>query len=199
MKRVLRIAIADDEPDMQEYFRRMLPRMGHSIVAVASNGRELVEKCRTALPDLVITDIRMPELDGIEAATQICKEKPVPIILVSAHHDAASIERAEGEHILAYLVKPIKQADLESAIDLALLRFAQFRALRQEAQDLRQALDDRKVVERAKGIVMKRLRVDEEEAFRRLRKLASNHNRKVIDVARTVTASEETFATLEQG
>jgi len=198
MSRSLHVIVADDEQYMRDYFRELLPRLGHQVAAAAS-GRQLIELCRAAPPDLVITDIKMADMDGIAAANELNRGADIPVILVSAHFDAELRARAREDHIMAYLVKPIKQADLESAIDLALLRFAQFRALRQEAQDLRQALDDRKVVERAKGIVMKRLRVDEEEAFRRLRKLASNHNRKVIDVARTVTASEETFATLEQG
>jgi response regulator NasT len=142
----LRIAVADDEPDMQAYFRKCLPRLGHQVVAVAGTGRELVEQCRATQPDLVITDIKMPELDGIDAAAQIYQERPVPIILVSAHHDAGLIRRAEMDHVMAFLVKPIKQADLEPAIALAVRRFEQFQALRQEAADLRQALEDCKPV-----------------------------------------------------
>jgi diguanylate cyclase (GGDEF)-like protein len=100
-------------------------------VAVAQNGRELVEQCRVVQPDLVISDIKMPELDGIDAAMQIYRERPVPIILVSAFSDAKLIERALAEDILAYLIKPIKQADLEPAIALALRRFEQLQALRE--------------------------------------------------------------------
>jgi response regulator NasT len=130
MTRPLRIAVADDEPDMRDYFQKCLPRLGHKVVAVASNGRELVEQCRACRPDLVITDIKMPELDGIEAAIEIYRERPVPVILVSAYHDAALVERAEADHILGYLVKPLKQADLEPVIGLAVRRFEQFQELR---------------------------------------------------------------------
>src|SRR5207244_6800571 len=80
----LRIAVADDEPDMRDYFKKSLPRLGHQVVAVAQTGRELVELCRATTPDLVITDIRMPELDGIDAAAQLYRERPIPVILVSA-------------------------------------------------------------------------------------------------------------------
>jgi AmiR/NasT family two-component response regulator len=147
----LRIAVADDEPDMRDYFQKSLPRLGHKVVVVAENGRDLVEQCRVAQPDLVITDIKMPDIDGIDAAIAIYKDRPVPVILVSAYHTPELIERAEADHILGYLVKPIKQADLEPAIALTMRRFEQFQTLRQEAADLRQALDDRKLIERAKG------------------------------------------------
>jgi len=124
MKPPLRIAIADDEPDMRDYFSLILPRLGHCVVGAAGNGRELVELCRTARPDLVITDVKMPEMDGIDASIQIDHERPTPVILVSAYHDAALLERAEMDHIMGYLVKPIKQADLAAAIATAVDRFA---------------------------------------------------------------------------
>ena len=113
MKRTLRIVVADDEQDMREYYQRLLPRLGHQVVGTASNGQELIELCRTTLPALVITDIKMPVMDGIEAAIQIYRERPVPVILVSAYHDAELIARAEADHVQGYLVKPIKPVDLE--------------------------------------------------------------------------------------
>jgi len=191
MNTSLRIAVADDEPDMRDYFQKSLTRLGHQVVAVAADGRELVEKCRAAAPDLVITDIKMPDLDGIDAAAQLYRERPVPVILVSAYHDPSLIERAEVDHILAYLVKPIKQADLAPAIGVAMRRFEQFEELRREAADLRQALEDRKVIERAKGVLMKRANLDEQDAFRRLQKLASEKSRKLVDIAQMVLVAEE--------
>ena len=193
MNPFLRIAIADDEPDMRDYFQDVLPRLGHAVVAVAQNGRELVEQCRTEQPDLVITDIKMPELDGIDAAIQLYQEKPMPVILVSAYHDAALIERAEMDHIMGYLVKPIKQSDLAPVIAIAVSRFAQFQALHKEAADLRQALSDRKVIERAKGILMKKAGLDEASAFKRLQKLASDKNRKLVEIASMIMTAEEAF------
>jgi response regulator NasT len=191
MSTPLHIAVADDEPDMREYFQKSLLRLGHKVVATAQNGRELVARCRELRPDLVITDIKMPDMDGIEAAIQIYRERPTPVILVSAYHDAGLIERAEADHILGYLVKPIKQADLEPVIALAMRRFEQFEALRSETADLRQALEDRKVIERAKGVLMKRGPMDEQDAFQRLQKLASEKSRKLIDVARMILVAEE--------
>src|SRR5216684_1249094 len=102
MTRSLRIVVADDEPRMLAYFQKILPRLGHQVVAAAKTGQELVEHCRGARPDLVITDINMPDLDGIDAAMQIYQSGPVPVILVSAYHDPELIKRAEANHILAY-------------------------------------------------------------------------------------------------
>jgi response regulator NasT len=141
--------------------------------------------------DLIITDIKMPDLDGIEAARQIGREGPVPVILVSAYHDAELIRRAEEEHILAYLIKPIKTADLEPAIAIAMRRFHQFQELRRQAADLAQALADRKIIERAKGILMKAAGLDEAAAFRRLQKLASDNNKKLVEVAHMIVLTEE--------
>jgi response regulator NasT len=193
MTRALRIAVADDEPDMRDYFRKMLPRLGHQVVAVAADGRELVEQCRKAKPDLVITDIKMPDMDGIDAAVEIYRESPLPVILVSAYHDASLIARAEADHILGYLVKPIKQTDLEPVIALAVRRFEQFEELRKEASDLRQALENRKIIERAKGLLMKNVGLDEQEAFRRLQKLAMDSNRKLVEVAQMVLTADAAF------
>jgi response regulator NasT len=194
MSEPLRIAVADDEPDMRDYFMKILPRLGYQVVAVASTGAELVNQCLNHQPDLVITDIRMPDMDGIDAAIRLYHERPIPVILVSAYHDADLIKRAEGDHIMAYLVKPIKQADLGPAIALAMRRFEQFEHLRKEATNLRQALEDRKLIERAKGILMKRASLDEPTAFRRLQKTASDKNLKLAEVARMIVTAEEAFA-----
>jgi AmiR/NasT family two-component response regulator len=193
MNQSLRIAIADDEPDMRDYFQELLPRLGHSVVVVAKNGRELVEQCLIAKPDLVITDIRMPQLDGIEAAQQIYDARPIPVILVSAYHETSLIERAEADHVMAYLVKPIKQSDLPPTLALAMRRFEQFQALQKEAGDLRQALSDRKVIERAKGVLMKKGGLEEADAFRRLQKLAADKNRKLVEIATMILTAEEAF------
>jgi two-component system, response regulator PdtaR len=193
MTQSLRIAVADDEFDMRDFFERMLKRCGHQVVSVADNGRELVEHCRELNPDLVITDIKMPEMDGIEASREICRERPIPVILVSAHQDAKLIERAEANSVLAYLVKPIGPDDLVPAIAIAMRRFEELQALRKETADLRQALSDRKVIEQAKGILMRVAAIDEKTAFRRLQELAADRNQKLIEAAQSVVALEKTL------
>ncbi len=195
--RALRIAVADDERDTRQLFEELLPRLGHTAVVVAENGQELVERCRSTRPDLVITDIKMPDLDGIEAAAAVNREQLVPVILVTGHHDTQLVARAGAEHIMAYLIKPVKPVELEATIRLAMVRFGHFQELRAEAASLRQALEDRRCIEQAKGVVMKRLRLDEPQAYRRLRKLASDNNRKLAEVAQRVLAADEIFQALE--
>ncbi len=191
MSRPLKIVVADDELDMRDYFQKILPLLGHQVIGAARTGLELVEICAQAHPDLVITDIKMPDMDGIDAASRLYRQSPVPVILVSAYHDPEFIRRAEADHVMAYLVKPIKQSDLIPAIRLAMHRFEQFEALRREATNLKQALEDRKIIEKAKGILMKKANLDEPSAFRRLQKLASDKNRKLIEIAQMILTAEE--------
>jgi response regulator NasT len=118
MTRTLRIAVADDEPDVRDYFRVMLPRLGHTVVASAANGRELVEQCREQHPDLIIADVRMPEMDGDVAVEEICRNQPTPFILISAYSKPTDILNGYGTVSRAYLTKPVKRDDLEDAIEL---------------------------------------------------------------------------------
>jgi response regulator NasT len=194
----LRIAVADDEREMRQFFVELLPHLGHEVVAVAESGSQLVEQCRATAPDLVITDIKMPDMDGLEAVAAVNRQHQVPVILVTAHPEVDFLSGAEMGHVMAYLTKPIKPADLQAAITLAVLRFGHFQQLSKEASTLRQALEDRKLIERAKGAVMKRSGVGEEEAFRRLRKAASDQNRRLVEVAQTVLAAEEVFHGLDR-
>ncbi|MFZ5830101.1 MAG: ANTAR domain-containing response regulator [Planctomycetota bacterium] len=188
--RSLRIAVADDEADMRDYFARVLPVLGHEVVAVARNGRELVEQSLIARPDLLVVDVRMPVMDGLEAVREICAAIPTPAIVVSAYSDAELVRRAMEECVMAYLIKPIKQTDIEPAIAIAISRYGEMEQLRQETADLRRSLEDRKIIERAKGVLMKRMRLDEPEALRRLQKMASESNRRLVEVARGVIEPE---------
>jgi response regulator NasT len=194
----LRVAVAEDQRDTREYLQELLGRLGHQVVAAAETGRQLVELCRSAAPDLVIADVRMPDLDGIDAAAAVNRERPVPVILLSAHHEDDVLSRLGGAHVFGYLVKPVTEDHIKAAIALAMLRYRHFQALAKEAADLRQALEDRKAIERAKGALMKRLRVDEEDAFRRLRSLASKQNLKLVEAARRVLAAEEVFSQVDR-
>ncbi len=193
MNRSLRIAIAEDEPLMGKYLVETLTFLGHQVLPPARTGRELVACCRQHHPDLVITDISMPEMDGLEAAREIYDIEPIPVIIISAFHDPELIARAEKNHILAYFVKPIKQTDLEPAIIIARTRFQEFQAMRQETDNLRQALEDRKLIEKAKGIIMKRAGLDEAEAFRRLQRISRDKNRKLIEIAQMIVSVEDIY------
>lgn len=199
MNRPLRIVVADDEPEMCDYLEEALARLGHEVCGRAATGHELVSQVQALVPDLVMADVMMPDMDGIQAALEFNRLRQVPVILISAHHDSDLLSRAGADPIMGYLVKPVKEADLKAAISVAMLRFQHFLALSKEAADLRQALEDRKIIERAKGIVMKRLRIEEEDAFRRLRKLASDKNWKLVEAARTLNAAEDLFRELGRG
>jgi response regulator NasT len=191
MSERLRIVVADDEPEMRKYLQETLTLLGHEVVGCAQTGVELIDRCVESKPDMVITDIKMPDMDGIEAAGRLCQRHAAPVILVSAHHDADLIARSLSGQVMAYLVKPIKKADLETTLALAVRRYKEFTALQQQATDLRQALEDRKVIERAKGILMKRAGLDEADAFRRLQKLASDKNLKLVRIAEMIVTAEE--------
>jgi response regulator NasT len=117
MARTLRIAVADDEPDVREYFQRMLPRMGHEVVAAAATGRELVVLCREKTPDLIIADVRMPDMDGDDAIQEICSLRPTPFILISAYSKPSRMPTGSDPVAQTYLTKPIKREDLEEAIE----------------------------------------------------------------------------------
>jgi two-component system, response regulator PdtaR len=189
--RPLRVAVADDGPAALAHFRQLLARLGHQVVAAASTGRELVDGCCQAEPDLVITDVKMPDVDGIAAAEEINRHRPTPVVLLSPDDDPQSLARAEAAGpVMAYLVKPVKPPDLAAAVRLAVARFG-------EHQAARQALEDRKLVERAKGAVVKRLGVGEDIAYRRLRRYASDHNLKLAEVAARVLRAEEVFRRVE--
>lgn len=192
-KKNLRIAIADDEPDIRDFLARMLPRCGHKVVSAASTGQQLIDHCHQFLPDLVITDIKMPELDGIEASHAIFHTRPVPVIVVSAYHDQTLIQRAQAEHVVGYLVKPITVADLQPTISVAMRRFTELQSLHRECNDSKRVLVHRRLIEQAKGILMKVTGVDEHEAFRRLQALAVRNDVQLVEAAHEVIALESTF------
>jgi two-component system, response regulator PdtaR len=189
--KALRILIADDESIRLLSLRKQLGALGHYVVAEASTGDEAVALAGTAHPDLAILDIKMPVMDGIEAAEKITQARPIPIILLTAYDEAQLVERAAQANISAYLMKPVAEEDLLPAIALALARFRQFQALRQEVADLREALEARKTIERAKGILMRRLSLSEEEAFRRLQKQSQDSNRKLAQVAEAIVVADQ--------
>jgi len=189
----LRVVAADPDPAWCEFYREVLPRLGHQ-VCVAATGGQLVEQCRLLSPDLVIAAAPLPDRDGLAAVERLCQDQPIPIILVPADDDAVLAARALGNPcVLACLHKPVKEGDLKAALALARSRFEQFQSLCREVSELRQALEDRKLIERAKGVLMKYGEVSEEEGYQRLRKLASVQNRKLVEVAQEILTAGEVF------
>ncbi len=124
MAEILKVAIADDEPEVRQYFTQAVERMGHEVPIVVGNGRELLERCRQDRPDLIITDIRMDELDGIAAISELAREGPIPSIVISAHYIPEQIEPAIQPFVVAFLTKPVKLADLNAVVAEAVVRLA---------------------------------------------------------------------------
>ncbi len=189
----LRVLIADDESIRLLSLAAQLAALGHRVVAEATQGDEAVRLAAEHRPDLAILDIKMPVMDGIEAAERITQAQPIPIILVTAYSETQLVERAARANISAYLMKPVAEDDLLPAITLALARFREFESLRREVADLRDALEARKVVEKAKGILMRRLGLAEDEAFRRLQKQSQDTNRRLAEVAEAVVTADRMF------
>jgi len=170
MSKSFRVVIADDSLDERYCLRRLLERAGHQVVAEAEAGEDLIKQCASTSPDIAITDVRMSGIDGLAAAATITKTHSIPVVAVSAYFDDELVDRANACSVFSYLIKPVRQEDLLAMIPVVVHRFQEFQLLREEATSARQALEDRKDIERAKGILMKKCGLDEPSAFLQLQK-----------------------------
>lgn len=186
----IRVLVAEDNDLVALTLEEQLRDLGCEIVGVACTGTEAVAMAERHQPDLAILDIKLPELDGTEVAEQICAVRPIPIIMVTAFTDRETIHKAERAGALGYLVKPVMPEALQPAIDIAMARFADIQALRQEVDALHESLEARKLVERAKGILMQRLGITEHDAYERLRQRAREKRVKLKDIAQTIIDAE---------
>jgi len=189
----LKIIVADDEPLLVEELCIYLQDLNHEVIATTNSGQELCDKALELKPDLIISDIKMPEMDGIEAITQINKQITIPILIVSAYHDQDFIDKASEQCVMGYLVKPIDERALKINIQVAMRRFQEFEVLRKENKDLEQALSERKIIERAKGILMSRSNLTEPEAFQKLQDLSRKKSTRMVEIAQSVITAEEAF------
>jgi response regulator NasT len=187
----LRILIAEDETIIRLDLRDVLERAGHEVCAEARDGEEAVALALSEAPELAILDVKMPKLDGIEAARRILAERPIPIVMLTAYGQDELVARAVEAGIFGYLVKPFRETDLLPAIKTARGRYAELAALREEAESLAEALATRKVVERAKGLLMEREGLTENDAFVRLRRASQASGRPLGVVAEAVIATFE--------
>lgn len=186
-----RIVLAHPEPDRREALTAILERLGHDVVTVASNQRELVGAGVAGEADLIVTAVRLDDGDGIDALLEIEKHAPLPAVVIALHDEMGEIEKALSDHVMAYLAEPVTEDDLRPTIHLVRRRFEQFEDLRQEVDDLREALAARKQIEKAKGKLMQRHDLTEDEAYRRLQKLASSRRIKMIEVANAILLADE--------
>ena len=167
----------------------MLERAGFEVVAEARDGREAVDLAARHQPDLAVMDVKMPELDGIDAAREILEGRQIPIVMLTAFSEAALVGRAVDAGVFGYLVKPFRESDLLPAIEAARARHAEMVALREQAGSLRDALEARKTIERAKGLLMERDGLSEADAFARLRGASQQTGKPLRDVAEAVVAT----------
>ena len=181
-----RVLIAEDEAVIRLDLRKMLVAAGMHVCAEARDGAEAVELARSTAPDLALLDVKMPKIDGIEAARQILRQRPIPIVVVSAYSEKALVDRAAEAGVFGYLTKPFREDDLLPAIATARARFGELEALREEVDSLTEALAARKAVERAKGLLMAKQGLTEEEAFARLRNASAATGRPLRVIAEAI-------------
>ncbi len=185
----LRIIIADNESIIRMDLKELLQEAGHEVIAEASDGLKAVELTRKLHPDLVIMDIKMPEMDGITASKIISNEKIAPVLLLTAYSQKEIVDKAKDSGVLAYLVKPVKEANLFPAMEIALSRFREFTDLEKELEDIKNSLETRKILDRAKGILRDSLQRSESEAFRRIQQYSMNKRKSIREVAESIIES----------
>lgn len=169
----------------------MLTNLGYLVVGEVGDGQSAVNLARELKPDVVLMDIRMPDLDGIDAAKILTEEQIAPVVLLTAYSQKELVERAKEAGVVGYLVKPFRESDLMPAIEVALARFAEFQAMNQEVSDLQNALETRKLVDRAKGILMDTQKLDEQEAFRKIQKMSMNTRKPMKEVAEAIILAHQ--------
>ena len=182
-----RIVIAEDEPLARLDLGQMLENLGHEVVGQAGDGRTAVDLARELTPDLVIMDIKMPgEIDGLGAAGLLAEERVAPVLLLTAYSDQEFIDGARDAGVMGYLVKPYGENQLAPAIEVALARFGEFSTLQKELGSTKEALMTRKIVERAKGVLMDTAGLKESEAFHRIQRLSMNSRKSMREVAEAI-------------
>ncbi len=186
-----RVIVADDESLIRMDLREMLTNLGYLVVGEVGDGRSAVNLARELKPDVVVMDIKMPDMDGIEAARILTEERVAPVLLLTAYSQRDLVDRAKEAGVAGYIVKPFRESDLAPAIEVAISRFEEFRALEKEMGDLKQALETRKFVDRAKGILMDSQGLSEAEAFRKIQKMSMNTRKPMREVAEAIILAQQ--------
>jgi response regulator NasT len=183
----LKVVVVEDDAAVRHFLKETLEnQFGHQVIGEAATGTDMVRTVLDMEPDVVVFDIHLPRLNGLDALRQIYQEKVVAAVAITADRDQDLVRRALEEHVLAYLVKPVEAHQLGPALLIARAQFAELRELTEQNASLRQTLQNRKIIERAKGVLMKRNRWTEAEAFRRLQRGAMNRRTSMIELAQDV-------------
>jgi len=191
MKKSLKILLAEDEYLCLIGIKNNLRLLGHEVIGECSDGNELVEVALRKTPDLIITDINMHSLDGIEAIKRIKKILPIPTIIVSGYDDRELIERATEQGVFYYLMKPIDIKDIKVAIEVTMSKYEEINKLKKELNYTQESLENRKIIEKAKGILMDRLKLTEGEAMKKLQKMSKDNNKKMVQLSQEIIKSNE--------
>jgi AmiR/NasT family two-component response regulator len=186
-----RVVIADDESIIRMDLREMLTNLGYLVVGETGDGISAVNLARELRPDLVIMDVKMPDLDGIQAARILTEERIAPVLLLTAFSQQELIDGAKEAGVVGYIVKPFRESELVPAIEVSLARFREFKALEKELADTRNILETRKIVERAKGVLMDTQGLKEAEAFRKIQKLSMNTRKSMREVAEAILLANQ--------
>ncbi len=194
-----RIIIADDESLIRLDLREMLTHLGYEVIAEAGDGRSALDLARRLRPDLLIMDIKMPDIDGISAAEELTRERIAPVVLLTAYSDQGLVERAREAGVVGYVVKPFREAELMPVIELSRARFDEFRTLEREVGSLKDALETRKSIERAKGVLMEVHGLREAEAFHRIRKTSMDARKSMKEVAEAILLAHEMEFSIANG
>ncbi len=187
----LRILIADDESIIRLDLMKTLESMGHKVIAEASDGAKALELARAHDVDLAILDIKMPEMDGLDVAKALTEEKIAPVLLLTAYSQSDLIDRAKEAGVFGYLAKPFKEADLLPAIEIAISRYREMLELEKELGDVSEQLETRKIVDRAKGILMDKRGMKEHEAFRWIQSQSMNTRKTMREIAEAVILTQD--------
>jgi response regulator NasT len=186
-----RVIVADDESLIRMDLREMLTNLGYLVVGEVADGRSAVNQARELRPDIIIMDVKMPDMDGIEAAKTLTEERIAPVVLLSAYSQRDLVQRAREAGVVAYLIKPYREEELAPAIEVALARFQEFKELETQVTDLQEALETRKLVDRAKGILMDKQGLTEAEAFRKIQKMSMDNRKPMKEVAEAIILAHQ--------
>lgn len=187
--RALKIVIADNESIIRMDLKEILEEAGHEVVGEATDGLKAIDLTRKFRPDLVIMDIKMPEMDGIAAAKVISNDKIAPVLLLTAFSQKEIVDKAKDSGVLAYLVKPVKESNLFPAMEIAMSRFEEIIQLEHELDDVKNSLEMRKLLDRAKGILMDAYGLNESEAYRRIQQYSMAKRKTIKEVAQAIIDS----------
>jgi response regulator NasT len=198
MTRPYRVLIADDEKTVAAGLQKQLETLGYDVVGVVSDGHRAIEMCRRSLPDVVFLDIEMPGLDGLAAARQIAVDPGTPVIILTAHGHPNLIDQAVEDGVISYLLKPATNPSLHAAIQVAVARARELKVLQEDIDQLKSTLRERKLIERAKGILMTRRQLSESEAFRLLQRQSQDRRIPMAKLAESIIQTDELLEASDQ-